>query len=193
MSSINFSLKQTLAIGVGGNIDSPLGSPKSTLITARPVIEKTINKWVNKFSERKINNSSIDLKVSFCWSPLYRSQPLGGPANQPDFINAVLLVFGPNLAAVNPSEEVADNLLQEFNAIEKLFGRNREATEIHWGPRSLDIDLLTWGDFKINTSKLTLPHPRVIERDFVIIPLSETLKKNAAAPIQLPPEKGWKE
>jgi 2-amino-4-hydroxy-6-hydroxymethyldihydropteridine diphosphokinase len=63
-------------------------------------------------------------------------------------------------------------LLAETQLVEAAFGRDR-AREIRWGPRPLDIDLLLIGDRQLDTPELTLPHPRIAERAFVLVPLTE--------------------
>lgn len=69
-------------------------------------------------------------------------------------------------------------LLDEINKIEALFGRNREK-EIRFGPRPLDIDIEEFGEISIDTEKLQIPHPRMKEREFVLIPVLEILKESA--------------
>src|SRR5680860_671742 len=64
------------------------------------------------------------------------------------------------------------SLLAETQLIEAAFGRDR-TREIRWGPRPLDIDLLLVGDRHVETAELTLPHPRIAERAFVLVPLLE--------------------
>jgi 2-amino-4-hydroxy-6-hydroxymethyldihydropteridine diphosphokinase len=64
------------------------------------------------------------------------------------------------------------NLLARAQAVEQMFGRNR-ASEQHWGPRTLDIDILAYDDLVLRTPDLTLPHPRLFERAFVLVPLAE--------------------
>ena len=59
-----------------------------------------------------------------------------------------------------------------LKAVERRFGRDR-ADEQRWGPRTLDIDLIAYGDVSIDTPELTLPHPRLFERAFVLVPLAE--------------------
>jgi 2-amino-4-hydroxy-6-hydroxymethyldihydropteridine diphosphokinase len=63
-------------------------------------------------------------------------------------------------------------LLFTLHKIEKKFGRDR-AHERHWGPRTLDLDLIAYDDVKIDKPELTLPHPRLFERAFVLVPLAE--------------------
>lgn len=94
-------------------------------------------------------------------SSLYRSKPMG-PIDQPDFINAV--------AAVDTRLSAAD-LLQALAQIETRQGRERGAER--WGPRTLDLDLLLYGEHRITTPALTLPHPGMHKRDFVLVPLAE--------------------
>ncbi|MFS8137091.1 MAG: 2-amino-4-hydroxy-6-hydroxymethyldihydropteridine diphosphokinase [Thermomonas sp.] len=95
-------------------------------------------------------------------SRLYRT-PAWGQTEQPDFINAVALLET-NLGA----RALLDHLL----AIERDFGRNRSANE-RWGPRTLDLDLLLFGDAVIDEPGLQVPHPHLHERAFVLLPLAE--------------------
>ena len=91
-------------------------------------------------------------------SRLYRSEPLG-PPGQPDYVNAAVALD----TALDP---VA--LLDRLQAIEVQHGRERG---LHWGPRTLDLDLLLYGDLQMHTARLTLPHPHLHERAFVLQPL----------------------
>jgi len=194
MSSVNYSTPKTLAIGLGANIASPSGTPRSTLISARPIIEKNINNWINAFLNEKAEEKSLlNSKFIFHWSPLYKSKALGGPENQPNYINAVLLVKGGNLSKIIPSIVAASNLLQRLHKIEKEFGRERKLKNNKWGPRSLDIDLLAWGDLQVKNSELILPHPYLLERNFVLIPLAEAMKTSSEMPIQIANQEDWKE
>ena len=93
-------------------------------------------------------------------SHLYRSDP-DGPPGQPDYINAV--------ACLDTTLE-AHALLDQLQAIEQAHDRVRK---IHWGPRTLDLDLLLYGDQQINTERLTVPHAFMTERGFVLWPLAE--------------------
>ncbi|MGD8560566.1 MAG: 2-amino-4-hydroxy-6-hydroxymethyldihydropteridine diphosphokinase [Gammaproteobacteria bacterium] len=94
-------------------------------------------------------------------SSLYRSSPLG-PADQPDFVNAVAKIA---------TSLTAPLLLAALQKIENDHGRQRGA--IRWGPRTLDLDILLYGDEVINTEQLTIPHPGLYERPFVLYPLQE--------------------
>lgn len=91
-------------------------------------------------------------------SPLYRSVAIG-PGSQPDYINAVA-----ELLTTLP----ADALLRELQAIETAQGRIRT---VRWGARNLDLDLLLYGMDTINSAELTVPHPRMTTRNFVLYPL----------------------
>jgi len=94
-------------------------------------------------------------------SSLYRSHPLG-PQGQPDFINAV---------AELRTELDPDALLSQLQRIELSHGRVRGGER--WGPRPLDLDLLLVGDRVMRTERLTVPHPGLTEREFVLYPLLE--------------------
>lgn len=93
-------------------------------------------------------------------SGFYRSKP-HGPQDQPDYVNAV--------AAIR-TQLSAHDLLQALFSVEQAHGRERL---IRWGARTLDLDLLLYGDALIDTPELTVPHPRLGERSFVIWPLAE--------------------
>lgn len=93
-------------------------------------------------------------------SSLYLSAPMG-PKDQPDYINAVVALETrlPPLA-----------LLDQLQALEVRHGRRRS---VRWGPRTLDLDLLLYGDQRLDHPRLTLPHPGLTQRSFVVIPLLE--------------------
>ena len=94
-------------------------------------------------------------------SSLYVTEPVG-PRDQPDFINAV--------SCVQTLLE-APELLCHLQAIEKAHGRVR--TGKHWGPRTLDLDLLLYADAEIDLPELKVPHPELHRRCFVLRPLVE--------------------
>lgn len=96
-------------------------------------------------------------------SRLYRTRPWG-PVPQPDFVNAV--------AHLETGLE-AETLLDQLLAIESRRGRERSPREERWGPRVLDLDLLLYGKETIGTERLQVPHPRLAERAFVLVPLVE--------------------
>lgn len=90
-------------------------------------------------------------------SPVYETAPVGGPA-QPDYLNAVALAR----TTLAPAD-----LLDRLHEIEAAFDRVREE---RWGARTLDIDIIAYGDERSDDPKLTLPHPRAQERAFVLAP-----------------------
>jgi 2-amino-4-hydroxy-6-hydroxymethyldihydropteridine diphosphokinase len=92
----------------------------------------------------------------------YATPPWGDEA-QADFINACIEID----TSLDPHA-----LLFTLHKIEKKFGRDR-ARETRWGPRTLDLDLIAYDDVKIDKPELTLPHPRLFERAFVLVPLAE--------------------
>ncbi|UPG93164.1 2-amino-4-hydroxy-6-hydroxymethyldihydropteridine diphosphokinase [Luteibacter aegosomatissinici] len=94
-------------------------------------------------------------------SRFYRTPPWGN-LDQPDFINAAI--------AVETSLD-AHGLLDALLATERSFGRVRDGER--WGPRTLDLDLLAYGDTVIHDERLVVPHPRIPERAFVLLPLAD--------------------
>jgi len=94
-------------------------------------------------------------------SSLYRTSPLG-PQDQPDFINAVACLC----TALSPRD-----LLGELQRIEAAHGRVRGG--LRWGPRTLDLDILLYGDLQMDESDLRIPHPGMTTRAFVLKPLQE--------------------
>ena len=92
-------------------------------------------------------------------SAIYRSAPLG-PANQPDYINAAVCLM---------TTLSAEALLDALQAIEAAHGRQRNGER--WGPRTLDLDILLYGQQQIQSPRLTIPHPQITQRNFVLQPL----------------------
>ncbi len=103
----------------------------------------------------QIPRSSLQASSAF-----YLSSPMG-PADQPDYINSV---------AALQTELPPLELLDELQRIEKAHGRARG---LRWGPRTLDLDLLLYGDQLIQNNRLSVPHPGIGERAFVLLPLAE--------------------
>lgn len=93
-------------------------------------------------------------------SRVWETEPVGGP-DQPDYLNAVVRV---------ETELEPMQLLAACQRVERALGRVRE---VRWGPRTIDIDVLLFGDVTIEDPTLTLPHPRMLERAFVLLPLLE--------------------
>ncbi|CAN5598122.1 2-amino-4-hydroxy-6-hydroxymethyldihydropteridinediphosphokinase [soil metagenome] len=106
-------------------------------------------------------------------SHVYETEPIGGPDAQGPYLNMIVRV-----------ETVLDPfaLLRRCRRIEQAAMRQRV---VHWGPRTLDVDLLFFDDIRISSETLTIPHPRINERRFVLVPLAEI------APELCPP--GWDE
>lgn len=93
-------------------------------------------------------------------SSLYETDPVG-LTRQPDFYNCVIRIT---------TVLVPDRLLTACQTIERQLGRKRT---VRWGPRIIDIDILTYDGLCLSSPNLTLPHPRMLERDFVMIPYRE--------------------
>ncbi len=93
-------------------------------------------------------------------SPVYETAPVGGP-EQPDYLNAVVAV---------DTTLAAHELLRVAQAVETEAERVRS---VRWGPRTLDVDVLLVGDERIDTLDLVVPHPRMGERAFVVVPLAD--------------------
>lgn len=126
-------------IGLGSNLDEP----KTQILRAIAALR------------------GLPLSRLTAVSRLYRSAPMG-PADQPDYINAVAMLD----TRLSPIE-----LLDALQAIEQAQGRVRGAER--WGPRTLDLDLLLYGTERIESERLLVPHPGMAERNFVLYPLSE--------------------
>jgi len=126
-------------IGLGSNLDDPAAQ-----------VRRALDALVRLPDSRLHSHSS-----------LYHSAPLG-PADQPDYVNAV--------AALDTDLD-AHALLHALQAIETAQGRVRG--DQRWGPRTLDLDLLLYGDAVIDDAELTVPHPGLPVRAFVLYPLME--------------------
>ena len=124
-------------------LGSNLGDRLSTLRQARQCLQET--------------SGIRTTKPSF----LYQTTPVGGPTGQPDYLNGALEIT----TTLKPLQ-----LLQACQMIETTFGRQRK---VHWGARTLDIDLLLYSDLVINSELLQVPHPRIAERGFVLQPLCD--------------------
>jgi 2-amino-4-hydroxy-6-hydroxymethyldihydropteridine diphosphokinase len=124
-------------------LGSNLGNPLAQLRSARQAIQ------------------ALPAVREIAFSSLYRSTPMG-PSDQPDYINAVM--------AIQTCLSALD-LLKALQAIELAHGRMR--TGERWGPRTLDLDLLLYGQEEIVGNVLTVPHPGLAEREFVLYPLAE--------------------
>lgn len=129
----------TAYIGLGSNLQDPVGQihrARAAIATAEGVAE-------------------------LAFSSLYRNPPMG-PADQPDYVNAVMAVS----TTLEPHA-----LLKTLQAIESQQGRVRKGER--WGPRTLDLDIILYGQEQIATADLTVPHAGAAERPFVLLPLLE--------------------
>lgn len=104
---------------------------------------------------------ALPKSTDVCISGFYRSAPVGADAEGPDYVNAVASLK----TQLNPHE-----LLAQLQHIEEIHGRERSYKN---APRTLDMDLLLYGNEKIHTEDLTVPHPRMHLRAFVLQPLAE--------------------
>ncbi len=95
-------------------------------------------------------------------SHFYKSKP-HGPQDQPDYLNAAVFI---------ETTLGSESLLDAMQKIENDNDRVREGVK-RWGARTLDLDLLFYGNQEINTKRLTVPHPRICERAFVLYPLRD--------------------
>ena len=151
-----------LAIALGANLPYADAGPRQTLLMVRPLLTVVVNDW-----------AAVPLR--FRWSPLFDTTPIGGPPDQPRYWNAVVVVNG----LINtPSTEAALTLLGGLHRLESHFGRRR-SFEQRWGPRTLDLDLLFWGEHRMEHSRLVLPHPRLHLRNFVLEPLLAAMNRSA--------------
>jgi 2-amino-4-hydroxy-6-hydroxymethyldihydropteridine diphosphokinase len=110
-------------------------------------------------------------------SPLYETDPVGGPSQGP-FLNVVVELE----TTLSPRA-----LLGVAHRLESAAGRVRAE---HWGPRTLDVDILLYGDLEINEPDLVIPHPRMWDRRFVLAPLAD-LAPELVPPRALTSASGW--
>jgi 2-amino-4-hydroxy-6-hydroxymethyldihydropteridine diphosphokinase len=113
------------------------------------------DRWANLRAAR------VDLPDVVAVSPVYETDPVGGPADQGAYLNCVL-----ELDTTRTPRE----LLMAAQAAEA--GAHRVRTE-RWGPRTLDVDVLLVGDIHVDEPDLIVPHPRLWERGFVLVPLAD--------------------
>lgn len=95
------------------------------------------------------------------YSSIIETIPAGGPPDQPNFLNGVIKIE----TNLNP-----DDLLDLLKTIESKLGRKKTVRN---GPRTIDLDILLYDQLKYQTEQLTIPHPRMLKRDFVMNPLKE--------------------
>ena len=104
----------------------------------------------------------------------YRTPPVG-VTDQPPFVNSAIIAA---------TELPPSALLARAQSVEAQFGRNR-SQEQRWGPRTLDIDLIAYDDLAMNALELTLPHPRALERAFVLLPLAELVPERRVSGVRI--------
>lgn len=114
-----------------------------------------------KLAIKKIN--SLEGTKTIKLSRIIETKAMGGPAGQPKYLNAALKIE----TNLTPSM-----LLRGLKKIELELGRKKA---VRWGPRIIDLDILFYADKTVNTRNLKIPHPRALERDFVVKPLMEVV------------------
>lgn len=128
------------AIGIGSNLDDPVVQVRRALTALAALPRSRLMRA----------------------SDLYRNPPMG-PADQPDYVNAVAVIL---------TQWSARALLDRLQALEQAQGRVRAGAD-RWGPRRIDLDILTYGQRRIDTPDLVIPHPGISVRNFVLFPLLE--------------------
>ena len=174
MELSNLNIKNGLCISLGANIDSKFGSPLESLLICKPKVEEIIKEWGNTSNTKKDENRKPNL--NFLWSSLYKTSPHGVENEQPNYLNALVLAksnYFPKPSTIN-----AKLLLKELKKLEVFFGREKIPKGKKWLSRCLDLDILWWEDFHTIDKELILPHPRFMNRNFVITPLSEILDRS---------------
>ncbi|AKC59733.1 2-amino-4-hydroxy-6-hydroxymethyldihydropteridine diphosphokinase [Blochmannia endosymbiont of Polyrhachis (Hedomyrma) turneri] len=136
---------ERVVIGIGSNLLGPLQQIKKSLCTMK-------------------KDYANDIRLIAC-SSYYRSRPLGG-MKQPDFLNVVVIIE----TRLSPI-----GLLNCLQLIEAQQGRVRSGNFLRWGPRTLDIDILLFGNRIVITPRLIIPHYDMLNRAFVLCPLLELL------------------
>lgn len=135
--------------------------PVTEPVTAYIGLGSNLDDPAGQLSSARSAIAAIPGVAELTMSSLYRSAPMG-PAGQPDYVNAVMAVT---------TTLTAPDLLLELQRIESAQGRVR--TGERWGPRTLDLDLLLYGQEQIDSDVLTVPHAGIAGREFVLYPLAE--------------------
>ena len=173
LSGMNeFPFSSALAVGLGANADSTLGPAATTLACVMPRLAVLLEASVE-----------ADPRGIVC-SEIVQTSPVGGPSGQQPYANAVVLASTTRGLATADS---ALRLLDQLQAIEMEFGRDRSREE-RWGPRPLDLDILFWGELRLEHPRLLLPHPRLHLRMFVLEPLLQAMQ--GSAPPRSPDQPG---
>ena len=158
-----FPFSSALAVGLGANADSVLGSASATVAHVMPRLAVLLEACVE-----------ADPRGIVC-SEIVQTSPVGGPSGQQPYANAIVLASTTRGLATADS---ALRLLDQLQAIEIEFGRDRSREE-RLGPRPLDLDFLFWGELRLEHPRLLLPHPRLHLRTFVLEPLLQAMQGSA--------------
>ncbi len=146
-------------LGLGSNLDNPVQQIKTAITSLQHLPESELLSVSSLYQSRPLTiETAVTLEVK------------GQTQQQPDYINAVA-----NIKTRLTAFELLDATMQ----IEQQQKRVREE---RWGPRTLDIDLLLYGAKHINTESLTVPHPGMHQRSFVLLPLSELVSEGFEIP-----------
>ena len=174
MELSNLNIKNGLCISLGANIDSKFGTPIESLIICKPKVEKIIKYWINQSQNKTEANRTSNLH--FLWSSIYETLPHGVENEQPNYLNTLVLVKSNYFP--KPSKTNAKLLLKDLKNLERFFGRKETPKGKKWLSRCLDLDILWWEELHTFDEELKLPHPRFMNRNFVISPLSEILSRS---------------
>ncbi len=174
MELSNLNIKNGLCISLGANIDSKFGSPLESLLVCRPKVEEIIKDWRDQSNTKKEEN--INSNPNFLWSSIYETSPHGVENEQPNYLNSLVLVKSNYFP--KPSQTNAKLLLKDLKNLERFFGRKETPKGKKWLSRCLDLDILWWEELHTFDEELQLPHPRFMNRNFVISPLSEILSRS---------------
>ena len=112
---------------------------------------------VDRAAERLAQHPHFELVARSKW---YRSKAVG-PGRQPDYVNGAVLIRTPLDA------------LQVLDVLQAIEAEHHRSRRVRWGPRTLDLDLLLFGNLVLTLPTLQIPHPRMHERAFVLVPLAE--------------------
>ena len=175
MELSNLNIKNGLCISLGANIDSNYGKPFESLIICKPKLENLIKNWINQSKSFDKGKEIEASKIIFYWSSIYETSPHGVNQEQPNYLNTLLLIKTNSFP--DQTTNNAKFLLKKLKNLERNFGRKKNPPKMKWLSRCLDLDILWWEDFCFKDEELTLPHPRFMNRNFVISPLSELLSR----------------
>ena len=199
----------TLAIALGANLPSPTGEPADTLLAVRPLLEQMLQGWAQASllfrwspllqtapvggppGQRLYSNGVLLVELppalAVKAAPSPSAVALDAARCDASACNATrpqgLVSAAPTTAAL---ARAALDLLQGLQRLEAQFGRPPQSERQHWGPRSLDLDLLWWGDLELDlpataaTPALQLPHPLWRQRSFVLEPLATLIEAGCA-------------